>query len=85
MLRAGIAPDALRGHVHCRRRGRRCPRRSTSAGRQRFGIDILDGIGMTEMLHIFLSNRPGQVRPGTTGVAVPGYDLRLLDEAPAPR
>ena len=45
-----------------------------------FGVDILDGIGMTEMLHIFLSNRPGEVRPGTTGVAVPGYDLRLLDE-----
>jgi acyl-coenzyme A synthetase/AMP-(fatty) acid ligase len=36
---------------------------------------------MTEMLHIFLSNQPGRVRPGTTGVAVPGYDLRVLDEA----
>jgi acyl-coenzyme A synthetase/AMP-(fatty) acid ligase len=35
---------------------------------------------MTEMLHIFLSNRPGEVRPGTTGVAVPGYDLRVLDD-----
>ncbi len=35
---------------------------------------------MTEMLHIFLSNRPGEVRGGTTGVAVPGYDLRLLDD-----
>jgi acyl-coenzyme A synthetase/AMP-(fatty) acid ligase len=45
-----------------------------------FGIDIIDGIGMTEMLHIFLSNRPGSVRPGTTGVAVPGYDLKLVDE-----
>ena len=41
-----------------------------------FGIDIIDGIGMTEMLHIFLSNQPGAVRPGTTGVAVPGYDLK---------
>ena len=36
---------------------------------------------MTEMLHIFLSNRPGEVRPGTTGVAVPGYDLRIVDES----
>ena len=45
-----------------------------------FGIDILDGIGMTEMLHIFLSNREGSVHAGTTGVAVPGYDLRILDE-----
>jgi acyl-coenzyme A synthetase/AMP-(fatty) acid ligase len=44
-----------------------------------FGIDIIDGIGMTEMLHIFLSNRPGSVRAGTTGVAVPGYDLRIVD------
>jgi acyl-coenzyme A synthetase/AMP-(fatty) acid ligase len=43
-------------------------------------VDILDGIGMTEMLHIFLSNRPGRVRPGTTGVAVPGYELRVLGE-----
>jgi acyl-coenzyme A synthetase/AMP-(fatty) acid ligase len=46
-----------------------------------FGVDILDGIGMTEMLHIFLSNRVGEVRPGSTGVAVPGYDLRVVDEA----
>jgi acyl-coenzyme A synthetase/AMP-(fatty) acid ligase len=35
---------------------------------------------MTEMLHIFLSNRPGQVRPGTTGVAVPGYDLKIVND-----
>jgi acyl-coenzyme A synthetase/AMP-(fatty) acid ligase len=46
-----------------------------------FGVDIIDGIGMTEMLHIFLSNRVGAVRPGTTGVAVPGYDLRIVDDA----
>ena len=45
-----------------------------------FGVEILDGIGSTEMLHIFLSNRPGDVRYGTTGVAVPGYDLRIVDE-----
>jgi benzoate-CoA ligase family protein len=45
-----------------------------------FGIDILDGIGMTEMLHIFLSNVEGKVRPGSTGVAVPGYDLKILDD-----
>ncbi|HWQ38217.1 MAG TPA: benzoate-CoA ligase family protein [Burkholderiales bacterium] len=45
-----------------------------------FGVDILDGIGSTEMLHIFLSNRPGQVRYGTTGKPVPGYRIRLLGE-----
>ena len=47
------------------------------------GCDILDGVGSTEMLHIFLSNRPGDVVYGTSGVAVPGYDLRLVDEAGA--
>jgi benzoate-CoA ligase len=47
----------------------------------RFGVDILDGIGSTEMLHIFLSNRPGDVRYGTTGKPVPGYQLRVVDDA----
>lgn len=46
----------------------------------RFGVDILDGIGSTEMLHIFLSNRPGEVQYGTTGKPVPGYEIRLVDE-----
>jgi benzoate-CoA ligase len=50
---------------------------------EHFGIDVLDGIGSTEMLHIFLSNRPGDVRLGTTGKPVPGYELRLLDETGA--
>lgn len=48
---------------------------------ERFGLDILDGIGSTEMLHIFLSNRPGDVKPGSTGRPVPGYDCRIVDEA----
>ncbi len=43
-----------------------------------YGCEILDGIGSTEMLHIFLSNRPGEVRYGTTGKAVPGYELRIV-------
>jgi benzoate-CoA ligase len=47
---------------------------------ERLGVEILDGIGSTEMLHIFLSNRPEEVRYGTTGVPVPGYDIRLVDE-----
>jgi len=45
-----------------------------------YGCEILDGIGSTEMLHIFLSNRPGAVRYGTTGQAVPGYDLRIVGD-----
>jgi benzoate-CoA ligase len=44
------------------------------------GVEVLDGIGSTEMLHIFLSNRPGEVRYGTTGKPVPGYHLRLINE-----
>lgn len=46
----------------------------------RTGIEIADGIGSTEVLHVFLSNRPGACVPGSTGRAVPGYDLRLVDE-----
>jgi benzoate-CoA ligase family protein len=48
--------------------------------RYRFGIDILDGIGSTEVLHIFISNRPGAIRPGSSGQVVPGYEARVVDE-----
>jgi benzoate-CoA ligase len=47
---------------------------------ERTGTEILDGIGSTEMLHIFISNRPGEVRYGTTGKPVPGYEVRLVDD-----
>jgi benzoate-CoA ligase family protein len=47
---------------------------------ERFGLEIIDGIGSTEMLHIFCSNRPGAVERGTTGRAVPGYELRIVDD-----
>jgi benzoate-CoA ligase len=47
---------------------------------ERYGCDILDGIGSTEMLHIFLSNAPGAVKYGTTGRPVPGYDIKLVDD-----
>jgi len=50
----------------------------------RFGIEIIDGIGTTEALHIFISNRPGQVRPGSSGTLVPGYEARIVDERGAP-
>jgi benzoate-CoA ligase family protein len=45
----------------------------------KFGVEILDGIGSTEALHIYLSARAGEVKPGSTGKAVPEYDLRLVD------
>jgi benzoate-CoA ligase family protein len=47
------------------------------------GLEILDGIGSTEICHIFTSNRPGAVRPGSSGLPVPGYALRVVDEAGA--
>jgi benzoate-CoA ligase len=56
----------------------------TDVGRrwsERYGADILDGLGSTEMLHIFLTNRPGDVKYGTSGKPVPGYDIRLVDDA----
>jgi benzoate-CoA ligase len=52
--------------------------------RAHFGVDIVDGIGSTEMLHIFLSNRPGDVRYGTTGWPVPGYTIELRGEDGGP-
>ncbi|NUQ66248.1 MAG: benzoate-CoA ligase family protein [Pirellulales bacterium] len=47
---------------------------------ERFGVEILDGIGSTEILHIFISNRPNQARPGSTGQLVPGYEAKICDE-----
>ncbi len=78
------APDLpARGNVALRRctsAGEALPREVGEKFAARFGCDVLDGIGSTEMLHIFLSNRPGEVRYGTTGVAVPGYDVELRGE-----
>ena len=47
--------------------------------KEAYGLAILDGIGSTEMLHIYCSNRPGEVRPGSSGKPVPGYELKILD------
>jgi benzoate-CoA ligase family protein len=80
MLRAGLPADALAGVRLAASAGEALPAALQERWTARFGVDILDGIGMTEMLHIFLSNRPGRIRPGTTGQAVPGYDLRVVDE-----
>jgi benzoate-CoA ligase family protein len=51
---------------------------------ERFGTEILDGIGTTEILHIFISNRPGGVKPGSSGMVVPGYEAKIVDEAGDP-
>jgi benzoate-CoA ligase len=52
--------------------------------KRHFGVDIVDGIGSTEMLHIFISNRPDMVRYGTTGWPVPGYEIELRGENGGP-
>ena len=64
----------------CVSAGEALPPQISTNFKERTGVEIYDGIGSTEMLHIFLSNRPGAVRYGTTGKAVPGYELRLVDE-----
>jgi benzoate-CoA ligase family protein len=83
MLRADLPADALAGVRLVASAGEALPAALYQRWTSHFGIDILDGIGMTEMLHIFLSNQEGRVRAGTTGVAVPGYELKILDEAGA--
>jgi benzoate-CoA ligase len=80
-----LASDQLPGEdVHslrlCISAGEPLPVDLLRRWRERIGVDILDGIGTTEMLHIFVSNRIGEVTPGATGRAVPGYEVRLIDE-----
>jgi benzoate-CoA ligase len=64
----------------CSSAGEALPREIGERFTAHFGAEIIDGIGSTEMLHIFLSNRPGEVRYGTTGKPVPGYEVELRDE-----
>ncbi|HKA43967.1 MAG TPA: benzoate-CoA ligase family protein [Burkholderiales bacterium] len=64
----------------CISAGEALPPHLARAWKEKTGLEILDGLGSTEMLQTFLSNRPDDVRYGTTGKAVPGYDLRLVDE-----
>jgi benzoate-CoA ligase family protein len=75
-LGAGAGSDRLR---RCISAGEPLPEHIGLRWREAVGCDILDGIGSTEMLHIFLSNRPDDIRYGTTGKPVPGYDVRILD------
>lgn len=64
----------------CISAGEALPEEIGKKWKAQWGVDILDGVGSTEMLHIFLSNRPGDVVYGTSGLPVPGYDVRLVDE-----
>ncbi len=83
---------AMLDHADARRESLTSVRLCLSAGeglpealfdqwQRRFGLEIVDGIGSTEALHVYLSNRPGACRPGTLGTPVPGYDVRIVDES----
>ena len=76
-LPRGAGSDRLR---LCVSAGEALPAHIGTQWRDRVGVDILDGIGSTEMLHIFLSNRAGDIRYGSSGRPVPGYDARILGE-----
>jgi 4-hydroxybenzoate-CoA ligase len=65
----------------CTSAGEALPESVGNAWRSRFNVDILDGVGTTELLHIFLSNAPDDIKYGTSGRPVPGYQVRLVSEA----
>src|SRR6202789_2866756 len=65
----------------CTSAGEALPESVGNSWKSRFNVDILDGVGSTELLHIFLSNAPGDIKYGTSGRAVPGYKVRLVNDA----
>jgi 4-hydroxybenzoate-CoA ligase len=80
-----IAPNAGSSRLRrCISAGEALPADIGSRWKSVVGVDILDGIGSTEMLHIFVSNRPDDIRYGTSGKPVPGYDARIVDEHDRP-
>lgn len=78
--REGVPDVTLR---RCISAGEALPEEIGRSWHRQWGVDILDGVGSTEMLHIFLSNAPGDVVYGTSGRPVPGYEVRLVDESGA--
>ena len=82
MMAAMLAhPDAAERDLSCLRlctsAGEALPRELHERWRRMYGVEVLDGIGSSEAYHIYISNRPGRVRPGSTGELVPGYDAHL--------
>src|SRR5205807_3627827 len=64
----------------CVSAGEALPKTLFDQWKKRFGLEILDGIGATEMLHIFISNYPGKANGGTSGTPVPGYRAKTVDD-----
>jgi len=80
LVGAAIPDDTFAGVRHAVSAAEPLPAETWRRFRDRFGVEILDGIGSTELLHIFISNRPGRVRPGTSGEIVAPYDAKVVDD-----
>jgi benzoate-CoA ligase family protein len=81
MAESAAAPRGLWSSVRCAvSAGEALPAALWHRFRERFDVEILDGIGSTEMLHIFISNRAGRVVPGSSGELVPGYEARVVND-----
>jgi 4-hydroxybenzoate-CoA ligase len=77
-----IGPGAGSGRLRlCVSAGEALPAELGERWRKVVGVDVLDGLGSTEMLNTFLSNRPGDIRYGSSGKPVPGYEVKIVDEA----
>jgi len=74
----------LRSLRACTSAGEALPVELDRQWRERFGVELLDGLGTAEMWHIFISNRPGEARPGTLGQVVPGFEVKVCDDAGEP-
>jgi benzoate-CoA ligase family protein len=80
MLNTSVPEDALKGVRLATSAGEPLPAPIYERFADRYGVQIIDGLGSTEALHIFISNRPGAVTPGTSGTPVPGYRVRIVDD-----
>jgi benzoate-CoA ligase family protein len=80
LLAAGLPQDAFARVRACVSAGEAFPATLFERFTSRFGVEMLDGIGSTEMLHIFISGRPGRTRAGSTGEIVAGYEAKIVDD-----
>jgi benzoate-CoA ligase len=80
MSQTEVDSEVLRSLRVCISAGEALPEELYHRFRARFGVEILDGIGSAEMFHIYISNRFGEVKPGSLGRIVPGYEVRLVGE-----
>lgn len=79
LTNTGLPDDAFASVRRAFSAAEALPAETLNRFRERFGVTILDGIGSTELLHVFLSNTDKATRPGTTGIPVPGYEIKVVD------